>query len=97
MINVSYIVQLDITDPYIYCMNPLEVEESSQDGAIKPNIGMEFRTSEEAYTHYNNYACRVGFGVRIGGNGKNKHGLSNIRFVCNKEGFTKLKKKWKCR
>ncbi|KAF3337587.1 Protein FAR1-RELATED SEQUENCE 12 [Carex littledalei] len=73
----------DVTDPYIYVMEelPTEEEEDVPNVASKPYVGMEFNTSEKAYTFYNDYACRVGFSIRKATQGKNRDGVSSIRTI----------------
>ncbi|XP_078152790.1 protein FAR1-RELATED SEQUENCE 5-like isoform X2 [Carex rostrata] len=74
-------------------MEALGVEEDQLKDAIKPRVGMEFRSPEEAFKMYNDYACRVGFSVRKQAQTKNKHGVSSMRYVCSKEGFSTRQKK----
>ncbi|XP_078171535.1 protein FAR1-RELATED SEQUENCE 5-like [Carex rostrata] len=87
-------LRLDVTDPYIHVTEELPTEEEDDvlDIASKPCVGMEFSTSEKAYTFYNEYACRVGFSVRKATHAKNRHGVSSIRFVCSKEGLSRWHK-----
>nr|XP_043615944.1 protein FAR1-RELATED SEQUENCE 5-like [Erigeron canadensis] len=56
-------------------------------------IGRVFNTHEDAYTFYNQYAFLHGFGIRIHWDYKNKTTNEKYRklFVCNKEGFKKVK------
>uniref|UniRef100_J3KXX0 SWIM-type domain-containing protein n=1 Tax=Oryza brachyantha TaxID=4533 RepID=J3KXX0_ORYBR len=101
----------DSTDPYVEnldellvgCMTPHEIEDSieiiadevAHGDKSQPYVGMEFSTPEEAYTFYNDYAYRVGFSVRKSSKTKNRDGVSSVRFVCNKEGFSDSQKKKK--
>jgi zinc finger SWIM domain-containing protein 3 len=68
-------------------------EESAPDGENKPYVGLEFRTPDEAYDFYNNYACRIGFSVRKASRASSSQGVSSIRFTCHKEGFSNYQKK----
>jgi zinc finger SWIM domain-containing protein 3 len=68
-------------------------EESASDGENKLYVGLEFRTSDEAYNFYNNYACRVGFSVRKTSRASSSQGVSSIRFTYHKEGFSNYQKK----
>jgi len=70
-----------------------EVKEVAVDDKIKPYVGLEFRTPDEAYNFYNNYACHVGFSVRKGSRASSSKGVSSVRFVCHKEGFSNYQKK----
>jgi MULE transposase domain/FAR1 DNA-binding domain/SWIM zinc finger len=58
-------------------------------GEIRPYVGMEFGTTDEAYNFYNAYAGHFGFSVRRNSFTKSKKGVSSIRFCCYKEGFSK--------
>jgi zinc finger SWIM domain-containing protein 3 len=69
------------------------VEEGAPDGENKPYVGLEFRTPDEAYDFYNNYAGRVGFSVRKASRASSRQGVSSIRFTCHKEGFSNYQKK----
>jgi FAR1 DNA-binding domain len=82
----------DVTDEGIEVVTD-EGIQAGYDNKNKPYIGLEFRTPEEAYNFYNNYACHVGFSVRKATRAKNSQGVSSIRYVCNKEGFSKYQKK----
>jgi ribose 5-phosphate isomerase A len=78
----------DVTDKGV-----AEVKEVALDDKIKPYVGLEFRTPDEAYNFYNNYTCHVGFSVRKGSRASSSKGVSSIRFVCHKEGFLNYQKK----
>ncbi|XP_078177442.1 protein FAR1-RELATED SEQUENCE 5-like [Carex rostrata] len=66
----------------------IEEEEVRHDENVEPFVGMEFSSVVEAQQFYTAYGCRLGFGVRINTNTKRKDGLSSVRMVCSKEGFS---------
>lgn len=54
---------------------------------IEPEVGMVFRSEEQAYRFYNKYAQRKGFSVRKGHLGRRKDGtVRNRHFLCSNEG-----------
>ncbi|XP_058080058.1 uncharacterized protein LOC131228198 [Magnolia sinica] len=61
---------------------------ASSEGSSVPHVGMRFKTADEAYTWYNDYAMRVGFSVRKDRQEKSKRDGEVISrlFVCSKEG-----------
>jgi zinc finger SWIM domain-containing protein 3 len=42
----------------------VEVEDTNVTSAIIPKVGMSFKSEEEAYEFYNNYAGKMGFSIR---------------------------------
>ncbi|XP_073152019.1 protein FAR1-RELATED SEQUENCE 5-like [Henckelia pumila] len=62
---------------------------------IKPKIGMEFGSVDEAFLFYNHYAREAGFSTRINNSKKDKITNEVVwkQFVCSKEGHTDEKKK----
>jgi FAR1 DNA-binding domain len=56
---------------------------------LRPCLGMQFGTAEEAYNFYNAYGCHVGFSIRRATTSSSKKGVSSVRFVCSKEGYSK--------
>jgi hypothetical protein len=62
---------------------------------VKPYVGLEFRTLDEAYTFYNNYACQIEFSVCKGNRPSNSKGVSSNRFVCHKKEFLNYQRKRK--
>jgi FAR1 DNA-binding domain len=69
------------------------IEESEKENVVvedlRPCIGMEFKTVDEAFNFYNAYGGHAGFSVRRNTFTKSKKGVSSFRFVCSKEGFSK--------
>lgn len=54
---------------------------------VEPEVGMLFRSEEQAYWFYNKYAHRKGFSVRKGHLGRRKDGtVRNRHFLCSNEG-----------
>jgi hypothetical protein len=51
------------------------VEEGAPDGENKPYVDLEFRTLDEAYNLYNNYAGRIGFSARKVSRASNRQGI----------------------
>jgi FAR1 DNA-binding domain len=70
-----------------------EGEEVALDDEIKFYVGLKFCTPDETYKFANNYACHVGFSVCKESRTSSSKGVSSIRFVCHKEGFSKYQKK----
>ncbi|XP_058114875.1 protein FAR1-RELATED SEQUENCE 5-like [Magnolia sinica] len=76
-------------DGAVSCDEEMDTEPSPtlKDGSGL-RLGMQFKTADEAYTWYNNYARQVGFSVRINGQEKSKRDgevISRV-FVCSREG-----------
>jgi FAR1 DNA-binding domain len=84
---------MDGYDPYIG-FNEGEGEGKIREGqgdvgGIRPYVGMEFGTTDEAYNFNDAYAGHFGFSVRRNSFTKSKKCVSSIRFYCYKEGFSK--------
>lgn len=77
----------------------LKKEETVVWDKVRPCVGMEFRTADEAYNFYNSYDDHAGFSIRKNSQTKSRNGVSSMRFVCSKEGFLTIKelnkKGWK--
>jgi FAR1 DNA-binding domain len=78
-------------DLYDESVQPV-VEEGAPDGENKSYVDLEFRTPDEAYDLYNNYAGRIGFSVRKASRASSRQGVSSIRFTCHKEGVLNYQK-----
>lgn len=64
------------------------VEEAAEEANWLPKIDMEFKTDEDAYQFYNNYAKVAGFSVRKAWINRRASGVVISRtYVCYKEGF----------
>ncbi|WOL04083.1 protein FAR1-RELATED SEQUENCE 12-like [Canna indica] len=60
----------------------------ADDGHWVPKVDMEFKTDDEAYQFYNNYAKVVGFSVRKAWINRRASGVVISRtYVCHKEGY----------
>jgi zinc finger SWIM domain-containing protein 3 len=68
----------------------LNVESNNNNGQAAswvPRIGMEFSTTDEAWTFWVSYAGKTGFDARKHYSNKNKDGVvTSTRFLCGKEG-----------
>jgi FAR1 DNA-binding domain len=71
------------------CQRKIREECDNTMAQMRPYIGMEFQTSNEAFTFYNAYAGHAGFSVRKDTCEKSKNDVSSMRFCCSKEGFSK--------
>ncbi|XP_078165599.1 protein FAR1-RELATED SEQUENCE 7-like [Carex rostrata] len=65
-----------------------EEEGVGCDENVEPFFGMEFSSDLEARQFYNSYACRLGFSIRVHTTRTTKVGLSSIRMVCSRQGFS---------
>jgi hypothetical protein len=53
---------------------------------FKPELGMEFSSTEEAYQFYNMYSWVAGFNIRMGDNYVNKKGKRTMQeYRCQRE------------
>jgi hypothetical protein len=74
-----------------------ESEEAALDDKCKPYVGLEFRTSDEAYQFYNNYACHVDL-VCVKEVGHQTAKVYHQLGLCViKKGFQIIKRREKCR
>ncbi|XP_039120441.1 protein FAR1-RELATED SEQUENCE 5-like [Dioscorea cayenensis subsp. rotundata] len=70
----------------------ISVEEAASK-SWAPKIDMEFENDEKAYEFYNNYAKKIGFGVRKAWVNRKASGIIVSRtYVCYKEGYNGNKK-----
>ncbi|KAM0823571.1 hypothetical protein ACQ4PT_070785 [Festuca glaucescens] len=53
---------------------------------FKPEEGMEFSSTEEAYQFYNMYSWVVGFSIRLGANYTNKKKRTMQEYLCQRQG-----------
>lgn len=67
----------------------MEKEETVVWDKVRPCVGMEFGTADEAYNFYNAYGGHAGFSIRKNSQTKSRNGVSSVRFVCSKEGLSK--------
>ena len=77
--------------------NDRELIVNELHGTVDPYVGMKFESEEAAMVHYDAYAKRVGFIIRVGNchrSGRDGSVISR-RFLCNKEGFRVSNKKIK--
>ncbi|KAF7829177.1 vacuolar protein sorting-associated protein 25 [Senna tora] len=61
----------------------------------KPKLGMEFDSLEKAWTFWNDYGGKMGFGVRKAYTNKSKKdgSVTSVRFLCSKEGLRRVDKR----
>eukprot|EP00268_Persea_americana_P048001 TRINITY_DN5037_c1_g1_i3.p1 TRINITY_DN5037_c1_g1~~TRINITY_DN5037_c1_g1_i3.p1 ORF type:complete len:852 (-),score=138.98 TRINITY_DN5037_c1_g1_i3:305-2860(-) len=70
-------------------------DKGGVEGIIKPKVGMEFETVDDAYNFYNQFGRLRGFSIRKHNSTKDKKtGLVKMRkFVCSNEGFRRVDKR----
>jgi FAR1 DNA-binding domain len=71
------------------CQREIREEGDNTRAQMRPYIGMEFQTPDEAFNFYNAYADHAGFNARKDTWEKSKNDVSSMRFCCSKEGFSK--------
>ncbi|XP_010265220.1 PREDICTED: protein FAR1-RELATED SEQUENCE 5-like isoform X2 [Nelumbo nucifera] len=75
------------------CEN-LECLDESNSQLKSPEINMEFKSEENAFDFYQNYALKKGFTIRKDWKNKNKLGVvTSRRFFCSKQGYWKPDKR----